>query len=180
MDKKPACFTLFLLMMFGFLSRGQAQEALEPRLSPLEMVTMKYEDTYLKITYGRPHKKNREIFGGLEQYGEVWRTGANEATEMTVTGNIKINNEVVEQGTYTIFTIPYSDRWTIILNKELGQWGAYNYNQEADLMRFDVPVVKTEAVYEPFTIEFEQKQDNKVNLLMIWDTTKVVIPIEFL
>ncbi len=180
MRKCSACIVLFFLLVGGIITTGYSQEALQPRLSPLEMVTMKYEDTYLKITYSRPHKKNRNVFGDLEPFGKVWRTGANEATEMTVTGDIRINNRLLKAGTYAIFTIPNLDKWTIIINKELGQWGAYNYNEEEDLMRFDVPVVQTDVVYEPFTIEFEQKQENKINMLMIWDSTKVIIPIEFI
>ena len=156
-----------------------AQEALKPRPSPLEMVTMKYEDAYIKITYGRPHKRGREIFGELLPFGEVWRTGANEATEITVTRSIKLGGQSIRPGTYTIFTIPNKDHWTIILNSELGQWGAYNYNSKLDVVRFDVPVTTTTDVFEPFTIEFEQKAQS-AELVMMWDQTKVTIPIDFM
>ena len=156
-----------------------AQEALKPRPSPLEMVTMKYEDAYIKITYGRPHKRGREIFGELLPFGEVWRTGANEATEITVTRSIKLGGQSIRPGTYTIFTIPNKEHWTIILNSELGQWGAYNYNSKLDVVRFDVPVTTTTDVFEPFTIEFEQKAQS-AELVMMWDQTKVTIPIDFM
>ena len=170
---------ILILLACLTLPESYAQEALKPRPSPLEMVTMKYEDTYVKITYGRPHKRGREIFGQLEPYGEVWRTGANEATEITVTGSIKMGTHAIKPGTYTLFTIPNKDHWTIILNSELGQWGAYNYNSKMDVVRFDVPVTSTEEVYEPFTIEFQQKA-RSAELVMMWDQTKVVIPIEFM
>ena len=156
-----------------------AQEALKPRPSPLEMITMKYEDTYIKITYGRPHKRGRNIFGDLLPYGEVWRTGANEATEITITGTVKIGGQQIKPGTYTLFSIPNKDNWTIILNSELGQWGAYNYNSKMDVVRFEAPVSATEEVYEPFTIEFQQKAQS-AELVMMWDQTKVTIPIEFM
>lgn len=156
-----------------------AQEALKPRPSPLEMVTMKYENVYVKITYGRPHKRGRNIFGDLLPYGEVWRTGANQATEITVTGPIRFGSHQIQPGTYTLFTIPNKDNWTIIMNSELGQWGAYNYNSKLDVVRFDVPVTHTSTVYEPFTIEFEQKAQS-AELVMMWDRTKVSIPIEFM
>jgi len=175
-------FRPFLLLFFIFcciIPETQAQEALKPRPSPLEMVTMKYEDTYVKITYCRPHKRGRDIFGDLEPYGEVWRTGANEATEITVTGTIKLGGNQIKPGTYTLFTIPEKDHWTIILNSELGQWGAYNYNSKLDVVRFEVPTSTTEEVYEPFTIEFEQKADS-AELVMMWDRTKVTIPLEFM
>lgn len=158
----------------------RAQEAVTPRPSPTAIVTMKYEDTYVKITYSQPHKRGRDIFGKLVPYGEVWRTGANEATEMTVTEDIKINGQDLAAGTYAIFTIPMEDKWTIILNSDLGQWGDYTYNDKADVMRFDVPTQQIkDAVWEPFTIAFEQKND-EANLKMMWDTTMVSIPIKFL
>jgi len=161
------------------LTETKAQEALKPRPSPLEVVTLKYEDTYIKITYGRPHKRGRNIFGDLLPYGEVWRTGANEATEITVTGDIKLGGHQIRPGTYTLFTIPNKQGWTIILNSELGQWGAYNYNSKLDVVRFEAPVSTTEEVYEPFTIEFEQKAQS-AELVMMWDRTRVTIPIEFM
>lgn len=172
---------VLVVLSILFLSIGttQAQETLKPRLSPLEMVTMKYEDTYVKITYSRPHKRDREIFGELVPFGKVWRTGANEATEITLTGKIEIAGKELEPGAYTLFSIPEKNKWTIILNKEVGQWGAYNYNPDLDVMRFDVPVHETEVVYEPFTIEFEQHEEI-TNILIIWDRTKVEIPFQFL
>ena len=156
-----------------------AQEPLKPRLSPLELVTMKYEDTYVKITYCRPSKRGREIFGSLEPYSEVWRTGANEATEITITQDIKLGDQDIPAGTYSLFTIPEKGDWTIIINKDLGQWGAFTYNQDHDLLRFQAKSETMEISYEPFTIEFEQKGLKKTNLLLMWDKTKVVIPIEF-
>ena len=179
MNKKAVILGIFILI-FSKMTPGLAQETLEPRLSPLEMVTMKYDDTYMKITYCRPHKRGREIFGNPElvPYGEIWRTGANEATEITITHDIKIAGNDLKAGTYTIFTIPEEDKWTIILNSELGQWGAYNYNEDFDVMRFTVPVKMTDVVYEPFTIEFEQ-HDHTTNILMMWDQVQVVIPVDF-
>jgi hypothetical protein len=175
--KKPIFALLLFLLFFGM---SYAQEVLKPRLSPLEMVTMKYEDTYIKITYSRPHKRDREIFGNLVPYDKVWRTGANEATELTLTGGkIKIAGQELEPGAYTLFSIPQKNKWTIILNKEVGQWGAYNYNEDMDALRFDVPTKTTEVVYEPLTIEFEQHQD-VTNILIIWDKTKVEIPFQFI
>ncbi len=155
----------------------KAQEALKARVSPLEMATLNYEGTYIKVTYGRPHKNEREIFGALVPYGEVWRTGANEATEITITDDVIMGGKRIKAGTYTLFTIPEEHKWTVILNNQLGQWGAYNYNRDKDVYRFSVPSSPTEVVYEPFTIEFELVND-KINLLMMWDKTKIAIPIQ--
>ena len=181
MISKILAINFFILVFAGLLNVSFAQEALKPRPSPLEMVTFKYDDSYIKITYSRPHKRGREVFGNPElvPYDSVWRTGANEATEITVTKPIEIAGERLDPGTYTVFSIPQKDKWTIILNSELGQWGAYKYNKEYDVLRFDVPTTQMETVYEPFTIEFEQGKKN-VNIIMMWDRTKVTIPIEFL
>ena len=173
-------FVFLLLIVLYSLPEAHAQEPLTPRPSPLEMVTMKYEDTYVKITYCRPSKKGREIFGGLEPYGKVWRTGANEATEITITGDIMIGGEKLMAGTYSFFTIPEEKEWTIIINADLGQWGAFTYNADHDVLRVTAQTELTDQIYEAFTIEFEQKGIQKTNLNLIWDRTKVIIPIEFL
>ena len=173
-------FGFLLLTVLYSLPEAHAQEPLTPRPSPLGMVTMKYEDTYVKITYCRPSKKGREIFGGLEPYGEVWRTGANEATEITITGDIMIGGEKLMAGTYSFFTIPEENEWTIIINADLGQWGAFTYNADHDVLRVTAQTESTDQIYEAFTVEFEQKGIQKTNLYLIWDKTKVIIPIEFL
>ncbi len=179
MKKALRILILWLLISGTHHFASSAQEALKPRPSPLEMVTLKYEDTYVKVTYCRPHKRGRNIFGDLVPYGEIWRTGANEATELTITGNISMAGHAIKPGTYTLFTIPHEDRWTIVLNSELGQWGAYNYNEKFDVLRFEVPVNQVENTYEPFTMEFEQKAQS-AELVMMWDQIRVSIPLEFM
>ncbi|MGK7396851.1 MAG: DUF2911 domain-containing protein [Candidatus Cyclobacteriaceae bacterium M3_2C_046] len=181
MIKKTGLLITLLLIMTSLATESMAQEALKPRPSPLGLVTMKFEDTYVKITYGRPHKRDREIFGNpdLVPYGKVWRTGANEATEITITEPVTMAGKRVEPGTYTLFTIPEEDQWTIILNEELGQWGSYNYKEDRDVLRFTVPTKETDVVYEPFTIEFNQSDDS-ADIQMMWDQTMVEIPLEFL
>jgi hypothetical protein len=169
--------TVFILLLFPFLCN--AQEAIKPRPSPISIVSARYKDTYLKITYSQPHKNGRVIFGKLVPYGEVWRTGANEATELTITQDIQINSTALKAGTYSLFTIPDKESWTIIINKDLGMWGAYNYNIKTDVMRFTVPSqILQGAVYEPFTIAVEQK-NNKAQIVLLWDTVKVSIPVQF-
>lgn len=178
MAKISVFCTAFLAVMLLLFTQAQAQEPVKARPSPLEVVTMKWEDTYVKVTYSRPHKKSRAIFGELVPYGKVWRTGANEATELTTTKNIKLAGKEVPAGTYSVFSIPQKDKWTIILNSDLGQWGAYRYDESKDVIRFDVPTKKLSATYEPFTIEFEQNA-NEVLLKMMWDQTGVDIPVSF-
>lgn len=172
------CFALVALLSVD----AKAQEALKQKPSPLGMVTFTYENTYVKVTYGRPHLRGRDAFTAsaeLAPLGKIWRTGANEATEITITDSVKMAGEVIPAGTYSVFTIPGAKSWTIILNKDVGQWGAYKYLQENDFVRFDVPVNESDQKFEPFTIRFNQANE-KVSLQMLWDTTMVSIPIEFL
>lgn len=157
-----------------------SQEAFKPRTSPLSITSSRYKDTYFKIVYSQPVKRNREIFGKVVPYGEVWRTGANEATEITVTKDIMVNGTPLKAGTYSLFTIPEKDNWTIILNSELGLWGSYNYNSKLDVVRFQVPVqLLKDVVYEPFTINIDQKND-KAEVILMWDSVRVSFPIQFI
>ena len=183
--KAMRVFRLTLLISFVFSSffaiQSSAQDAVVPRPSPLAIVNARYKSTYFKLTYSKTHKKGRQVFGGMIPFGEVWRTGANEVTEITVTRNIQINGKLLLAGTYSLFTIPDEKKWTIIINAEPGLWGSYNYNKTLDVMRFDVPVqnVPGDLVYEAFTIQLDHKNE-MANLLLLWDRTKISIPIKFL
>ncbi|HEY9488504.1 MAG TPA: DUF2911 domain-containing protein [Chryseosolibacter sp.] len=156
-----------------------AQELLKLRPSPLAITSVRYKDHYVKITYSQPQKRNREIFGDLVPFGKVWRTGANEATEITTTKDIQLDAIILKAGTYSLFTIPEKDKWTIIINSDVGLWGAYNYNYRKDLWRFQVPVRRTDKIYEPFTIIFDQSNE-VADLLIMWDNVRVTIPVKFL
>ena len=146
--------------------------AQEVRKSPHDTVKSKQ----VTVTYGRPYKKGRVIFGGLEKYGNVWRVGADEATQITFSQDVKFGGESVKKGTYTLFAIPEEKEWTIILNSQLGQWGAYDYgkNKDKDVLKVKVPVKKLSDVVEQLTI----KTDNSA-LLISWDQTQVSVPMKF-
>ncbi len=167
-----------LLLIITFASYSQLP--VEPRPSPLAITKMKHKNTYLKVTYSQPHKNGREIFGSLVPYGKVWRTGANEATEITLSDTLLIAGDTLAAGTYSIYTIPNKDKWIVIFNEEVGQWGAYNYLEKSDALRIEVPVEKiTDVIWEPFTIQFEP-HNGTADLLMLWDRTRIKVPIEFL
>ena len=171
-------FFLFALLTVPFTVQAQSPE--QERPSPLAITAIRYKDAYAKITYSRPQKRGREIFGKLVPYGQVWRTGANEATEITVTKNVQINGSLLKAGTYSIFSIPNKEKWTIIINTEQGLWGSYNYNSKLDEMRFDVPVQNvTGDTYEKFTIQFDQRNE-LADLLIMWDRVKISIPFKFI
>ena len=168
-----------LITLVAAARLANAQELLKLRPSPLAISSVRYQDHYVKITYSQPQKKNRAIFGGLVPFGKVWRTGANEATEITTLKNIVVNDVLLNAGTYSIFTIPEKEKWTIIINSDVGLWGAYNYNDKKDLWRFDVPVQANDKVYDAFTISFDQRNE-VADLLIMWDNVKVSIPIKFI
>lgn len=168
----------FFVYLFLLAQLVDAQETLKLRPSPLAISSVRYKDHYLKITYSQPQKRKRKIFGELVPFGQVWRTGANEATEITTTRDILIDSTLLKAGTYSLFTIPERDKWTIIINSDVGLWGAYNYNPQKDLWRFDVPVQSSDETYEPFTIILDHRNE-LADLLIVWDDTKVSIPIRF-
>lgn len=170
-------FYLVIILFVGVSPISKAQEV-KQRPSPAAVVNMRYKDAYVKITYGQPYKRGREIFGNLVPYGKVWRTGANEATEITTTKDIRLNGMLLKAGTYSLFTIPDKEKWTIIINSDVGLWGAYNYNEKMDVLRFQVPVAAADKLYEPFTITFDQRNDS-ADLLLFWDTVKISIPVKF-
>ncbi len=158
------------------LARKDSIIAPRPRSSTMAIATFKRPSIYIKVVYGQPYKKGREIFGAMEPYGQVWRTGANEATEITTTKDIKIGEQLLKAGTYTIFSIPEKDRWTVIFNSELGQWGAFKYDADKNVLSLDVPVVQIPEMYEAFTIKFDETSDG-VAMLIMWDHIKVAVPL---
>ena len=114
-----------LLSLFAF-STTIAQEVPNPRVSPTMISAITVNDTYVKVVYGMPFKNDREIFGQLVPFNEVWRTGANEATEITLTGDVDFGGVICTSRTlWRSFTIPGPQEWTIILNKRFGSMGCF-------------------------------------------------------
>jgi hypothetical protein len=130
----------------------------------------------MSVTYGRPYKKGRVVFGELEKFDKVWRTGANEGTEVTFKKDATFAGKAIKAGTYTLFTIPTAGDWTVILNSQLGQWGAYGYEKAKDknVLEAKVPSKKLDAVVEQLTIT-----PSATALTIAWDQTEVVIPVKF-
>tara|TARA_R110002050_G_scaffold110427_3_gene222637 strand:- start:5055 stop:5558 length:504 start_codon:yes stop_codon:yes gene_type:complete len=126
---------LILLFAFAFSNGLIAQEK---RASPLVEKTESVDNVEVKIQYGETSAKGREIFGNLVPYGKVWRTGANEATVIEFKQDLKLNGQLVKAGKYSLFTIPGEEKWTVIINSIWNQWGAYNYDESKDILRFEV------------------------------------------
>ena len=173
--KKYIQSVLIIALCLVSYSIAQAQEVPNPRVSPTMISATTVDGAYIKVVYGMPFKKQREVFGGLVPYGEVWRTGANEATEITLTKDVSFNGVDVPAGHYSLLTIPTENEWTIIFNKDLGMWGAFNYKAENDVVRFTVPTETLMDEWEAFRILLVTEEGSN-SLQMKWDKTGVTIP----
>ncbi len=150
-----------------------------PNRYPVDKIQGKTtEPPVARVVYSRPQKSNREIFGKLVEYGKVWRMGANEAAEIEFFADVTINNTKVKKGRYTMYGIPGTDNWTIIINKETDTWGSYKYDEKNDVVRTEVPVKKQSEVTEAFAMAFD-KTDGGASLVIAWDDVQLSLPIVF-
>lgn len=134
------------------------------------------EPLVARVIYSRPGKADRVVFGELIAFGKLWRLGANEATEIEFFQNVKIGNDKVKKGRYTVYTIPEAGQWTLIFNKENDTWGSFAYDAKKDVAKITVPVQALTDSLEVFTIGMD-KINNGFNLNIFWDKTKVSLPI---
>jgi Protein of unknown function (DUF2911) len=134
------------------------------------------EPLLARIIYSRPQKSGRAIFGGLVKYGEVWRLGANEATEIEFYKTVHIGGKKITRGRYTLYAIVNEDSWTIIVNKEVDTWGSFKYDAKKDVVRATALVQKIDASVESLAMAFE-KSTTGFNLVIAWENTKAILPI---
>jgi hypothetical protein len=153
-------------------AHAQERGAAVPRVSPNATVSQTVGVTTVEITYGRPSVQGRDIFGGLVPFGEVWRTGANEATTLSVSTPVRIQGERLAAGTYGLFSIPGPDAWTLIFNAEANQWGAYNYDSGRDVLRVEATPQPADA-REMMTFSFEGVTDTSATAVLHWAETRV-------
>lgn len=162
--------------LFALTSLVQAQDK-KPPMSP--KVTVESPDKNISIVYGQPSKRNRVVFGAdgsssLEKYGKVWRTGANNATEVTFKNDVMFGGKMVKAGTYTLYTIPGEKEWSVILNSTLGQWGAFDYEKIKgnDVAMIKVPVSMNSTPIEKLTITPANN-----SIAIAWDNMTISVPI---
>ncbi|MBA3850261.1 MAG: hypothetical protein C0502_09765 [Opitutus sp.] len=148
-----------------------------PQASPPSTLKQQVGITDIEITYHRPSMKGRQIFGGLVPYGQVWRTGANTATKLTFSTPVKFGGADIPAGTYELFTIPGESEWTVIVHKNMSQWGSYAYDQKNDVARVTAKAAKTSWAVETFSIWFNELRDTSATLNLTWENTHVGIPI---
>lgn len=174
---KKKLFIGVVLLVVGYVGHLAYQFYTSQAVSPRDEAVYEGDDLRVVVDYGRPYKKGRKIFGGLVPYGEYWRTGANEATEIEFSRDVLFGGSPVAKGRYRLYTIPEPARWTIVLNKELGQWGKFEPDHSLDLLSVEVPVLLPKEEAEQFTIEFVSSPEGAY-MVFTWNRTMVRVPVK--
>jgi len=177
---KWTIITLMVILLGGtigfYIWKGETKSYSPEDISDFQKGSLKVE-----VFYNRPFTKGREIFGNLVPYGEVWRTGANEATTFDVNKDILVDGTRLKSGKYTLWTIPNQDSWKVIFNRKMYTWGIDLTTQEAardpefDALTLEVPVNKNLKTIEQFTIYFDDQQNLNV-MFLAWDHTVIAVP----
>lgn len=168
---------LLLLAQTGTQQQSNAP-APKPRLSPPGTASCAFADgKTVTVAYSRPSMRNRKIMGELVPFDKVWRTGANEATSFETQVPLKVGNTEIPAGKYTLYTIPSQAGWTLIINKQTGQWGT-QYDQSQDLARVKMDVKQLSAPVEQFTISFEKTGDTSCRMKLEWENTSASVSFE--
>ncbi|UGU16801.1 DUF2911 domain-containing protein [Sinomicrobium kalidii] len=168
-----------LAVTLAFVSGAHAQKFSGLDKSPCDIAyyrTGRKAPPIAKVIYSRPQKKGRPVFGTLVPFDKVWRTGANEATEITFFKDVMFGDKEVKAGTYSLFTIPGMKEWTVILNSDTDVWGAFDYDEANDVARTTAAVSSGSKALEAFSITFEPN-DNGADMYLGWDTTRVKVPV---
>lgn len=133
----------------------------------------------LRIDYSRPQKNGRQVFGDMVQYNEIWRLGANEATEIKVYKDVEIDGKLLRKGTYSMYAIPTKEQWTIIFNTAIDHWGHYSYDQNNDVLRISAHVLKNQQPVEEFSIQFDDLEKGIGVMYIAWDMDRVELTISY-
>ena len=176
--KKSIVTTIAFAFMILLSSNVQAQKFPDLDKSPMNVASFPtdYKDAakIAKVAYSRPQLKGRSL-NDLAPNGKVWRTGANEAAEITFYKDMNLGKSKIKAGTYTLYAIPEKDSYTVIINKDLNVWGSYFYKPENDVARLSVPVTEAGESLENFSMVFT-KADNGIVLNMGWDKMRIAVP----
>ncbi|MGA9528079.1 MAG: DUF2911 domain-containing protein [Terriglobales bacterium] len=179
MKKIALLIALLLVASTAVFAQGHD---MSKRASPAASAECKFSDgKTVKIDYSSPRAKGRKIFGSksdsaLVPFGEIWRTGANEATTFVAGTGVNVGGTEVPAGSYTIFTVPNADAWTLVISKKTGEWGTNYPGAKEDFARVPMSVSKTSGPVENFTIAFDQA-GSKCNLHMEWENTRASVEI---
>lgn len=178
-----------VIMDSSLIRRGAANPYVPVDISPMDMAYFPSDFPVQKmngivsglpqarVIYSRPHRQGRKIFGNVVKWGEPWRLGANEATEIQFFQPVTIQKKRMEKGSYILYAIPYEDHWTIVFNSNLYTWGL-KFDLSKDVAKFDIPAVTKDQMAEYFTMEFE-KTATGAELIMAWEDREARLPIQF-
>ena len=164
---KKFCSCIFTAILLFAVGTGFAQ--LTPQPSSTQTIDQGFGLGNIHLVYSRPNVKGRKIFGGMEPYGTVWRTGANSATVIKFTNDVMMEGKKITAGEYGLFSIPGGNEWTIIISKQPNQWGAYSYKEADDYLRFTVKTDHLAALTETMTLTFTDVATTSCNLQMMWE-----------
>lgn len=188
MKKIIVLLSIFQLIFFSLLAQNSNippvdKSPMDMAYYPVNYPVLKIQDKLTetltaRVIYSRAQKGGRTIFGSLVKYGEVWRLGANEATEIEFFKPVRMGGKKVNKGRYTLYAVVNENSWTLILNKETDTWGSFKYDKAKDMVRTEVPVKKIDMPIESLSMVFE-KATGGYNLIIAWDNVKVVLPIIF-
>lgn len=142
--------------------------------SPMNSTSIATPDGYARLVYSQPMLRGREMLGDQNPYGTLWRLGANESTELFTTADMTVADQRLPAGAYSVFCIPTAETWTLIFSSDLGQWGAYTYDEGKDVLRVEVPVTEADEAFEAFTAYFDESA-----LHFAWGTARVDVPVAF-
>jgi hypothetical protein len=170
----PRKIALFASLIFALTVFGACQEG---RPSPPDSASCQLgAGNVIKTDYSSPRRKGRKIYGSLVPYGRVWRTGANEATTFVTNIDLMVGDKPVPAGSYTLFTIPTADKWTLIINKKTGEWGIPYKYESNELVRIDMKVSKLPSRVENFAINYEGV-GNHCTMEIDWENTRASVDI---
>ncbi len=174
MKKTLSGISILLFLLISNLTYGQLEL---PRISQKASVMQRIGLMDVTINYSRPNVKGRVIWGELVPYNQVWRTGADEATTISLGEDVTINGNKLAAGKYALFTIPTKDEWTIVINSVSKQWGAFNYDSTKDVIRIKVKPVEN-RFFESMTIYFSDVTTHSAIINIAWEKIKVSFNIE--
>jgi hypothetical protein len=168
---KPSHLLTIAIILLALNGQGQ----ITPQPSTTQTITQQFGLGTITLTYSRPNVKGRKIFGYVEPYNKVWRTGANSATTIRFSDDVSIEGHPVPAGEYGLFSIPGEKEWTIILSKKPKQWGAYSYSEADDFLRFVVQPMKLKQPEETLTLQFADMYPTSGELHLVWENTALAI-----
>ena len=177
MRKNISLCTALVVCLAGWIASSACAQDKNSRPSPPAKAECKLADgKIVAVDYSSPRAKGRKIYGELVPYGEIWRAGANEATKLVTDTDLSIGGTTVPAGSYTLFTIPNAEKWTLVISKKTGEWGTNYPGPKEDLARIDMKVSKLPSAIENFTIAFDQSAAT-CTLRMDWETTRASVEI---